>query len=154
VYRPLISSVLRKSSPRTKAGAYDSYRQLTVNDNGVPLLADETTRAQTRTFVERDPSDPSEPKPPKPHTSTRVVQEPADISGFSVRPPQPPRTVTKVVHEPADVSGFSVRPPQPPRTMTEVVAEPADVVRARHEPRKRVIADPWGDNVVTGAVDF
>jgi hypothetical protein len=154
MHRPLISSVLEKSCPRDKAGIYDGSLQLTVNAEGMPVLADEATRAQTRTFVERDPSDPAEPKPPKPQTFTRTVQEPADISGFSALPSQPPRTVTKVIHEPADVSGFSVRPPQPPRTVTEVVAEPADVVRARHKPRNPVPADPWGDNAVTGAVDF
>ena len=128
--RPLIGTILESATPRSKDGHYDANRQLTVNDLGVPLLANELSRAQTRTFAERDPSDPSEPRPPKPATVTRVVQEPADVSGFSVGPPQPPRTITKVVQE------------------------PADVIRARRRQRRPLVADPWGDTVATGAVDF
>ncbi len=129
--RPLIATMLVQALPKTKAGTYDAQLQLTVNRFGEPLLdVAGKLRMQTRTFVERDPADPAEPKPPKPQTFTRVVQEPADISGFSSGTPQPPRTITKVINEPADVArGLPLR-------------------------RNPKLATPWSDNLATGAVDF
>lgn len=134
--QPLIASTLVKSTARLKAGTYDSARQLTLDEHGVPLLMERPwSRPETRTYVEAESTDPAEPRPPKPRTVTRVTQEPADVAGFAR--PRPPETLTKqVVPDPADVAGFSR-----PRPST-------------HSGHSQPMVDYWGDDPATGTVAF
>jgi len=118
--RPLIAITLVTASPRLPGGRYSAARQLTVNDEGDALLGRPPIRARS-----------GRPQPPR--TITRVVAEPADISGFAPRPN---------------------RPPTPPRTITHVIQEPADVARSARRFTNPRLEDPLGDNVITGTVSF